>query len=210
MKNFNRIPFGYILSVVFVVSLIFARFLNVEFGERMADKFYSFSSEMVLLVPCIFLLIGLLDVWIPQQWIQKHVGEESGFRGAVLVVLLAMFQGVPLYGAIATAHLLWKKGCSLRNVFMYLGAYSTLKVPMLLFEVSFLGWKFTLVRSAVALPVFILIAEIMAAYARRAGLQLKQFEDDVENGQPKGETDSKGLLLLNGGCKANRDRTPHH
>jgi hypothetical protein len=55
---------------------------------------------------------------------------------------------------------------------MYLGAYSTLKVPMLLFEVSFLGWKFTLVRSAVALPVFILIAEIMAAYARRAGVQL--------------------------------------
>ncbi len=79
MKNFNRIPFGYILSVMFVLSMIFARFLNVEFGERMADKFYSFSSEMVLLVPCIFLLIGLLDVWIPQQWIQKHVGEESGF-----------------------------------------------------------------------------------------------------------------------------------
>jgi uncharacterized membrane protein YraQ (UPF0718 family) len=138
----------------------------------MADKFYSFSSEMVLLVPCIFLLIGLLDVWIPQQWIQEHVGEESGFRGAVLVVFLAMFLGGPLYSAIATAHLLWKKGCSLRNVFMYLGAYSTLKVPMLLFEVSFLGWKFTLVRSAVALPVFILIAEIMAAYARRAGVQL--------------------------------------
>lgn len=183
MKNFKRIPFGYVLSVMFVVLLIFAQLLNFELGEDIAIKFCSFSSKMLLLVPCIFILIGLLDVWIPQQWIQKHVGEESGFRGTVLVVLLAMFQGVPLYGAIATAHLLWKKGCSLRNVFMYLGAYSTLKVPMLLFEVSFLGWKFTLVRAAVALPVFIVIAEIMAAYARKTGLQLRQFKGDSQKGQ---------------------------
>ena len=147
MKNFKHIPFGYVLLVMFAVLLIFAQLLNFELGEDIASKFCSFSSKMLLLVPCIFILIGLLDVWIPQQWIQKHVGEESGFRGAVLVVFLAMFQGVPLYGAIATAHLLWKKGCSLRNVFMYLGAYSTLKFPMLLFEVSFLGWKFTLVVS---------------------------------------------------------------
>lgn len=178
MKKLKCISAGYFFTVMFGIWLIFAQLMDIEFGKRMAGTFYTFSMEMVLLVPCIFILIGLLDVWIPQQRIQKHIGEKSGFLGAVYVILLAMFQGVPFYGAIATAHLLWKKGCSMRNVFLYLGAYSTLKVPMLLFEVNFLGWRFTLVRAAVALPVFVFIAEVMTAYTRRTGLQLRQFKND--------------------------------
>jgi uncharacterized membrane protein YraQ (UPF0718 family) len=131
---------------------------------------------MIILVPCIFALIGLMDVWIPNQWIQQRIGEDSGLRGAIYVVMLAVFQGGPLYGAFPVAHLLWKKGCSMRNVFIYLGAFSTVKAPMMLFEAAFLGWKFTLVRSAAALPVFICIAEVMAAYSRRTGVRLNQVE----------------------------------
>lgn len=183
MKGLKRIPLGYPLAFVFAVFLLLAHLLDVEVGQRVTAELFSFSKNMVLLVPCIFVLIGLLDAWIPEQWIQKHVGEGSGFSGGVYVVFLAMFQGGPLYGAFPTAHLLWKKGCSMRNVFMYLGAFSTLKVPMVLFEVSFLGWKFALTRAAVALPVFVLIAEVMAAYTRRTGLQMKQLEDDDRKGQ---------------------------
>jgi hypothetical protein len=32
------------------------------------------------------------------------------------------------------------------------------KIPMLTFEVAFLGWQFSLVRSAVTLPVFVALA----------------------------------------------------
>lgn len=182
MKKLKCISAGYFFTVIFGTWLIFAQLMDIEFGKRMAGTFYTFSMEMLLLVPCIFILIGLLDVWIPQQQIQKHIGEKSGFMGAVYVILLAMFQGVPFYGAIATAHLMWKKGCSMRNVFLYLGAYSTLKVPMLLFEVNFIGWRFTLVRAAVALPVFMFIAQVMTAYTRRTGLQLRQFDNDSKEG----------------------------
>ena len=111
------------------------------------------------------------------------MGEDSGIRGAVYVILLAIFQGGPLYGAFPTAHLLWKNGSSMRNVFMYLGAFSTLKIPMLLFEANFLGWQFTLVRGAASLPVFVLTATIMAAYARGKGLQMKELAEDQAAGQ---------------------------
>jgi len=165
---------GYVAAVVCAVFLALSQLLEIELGQRLASELSALSSEMIILVPCIFTLIGLLDVWIPQEWIRTHVGEESGLRGAVYIVLLAMFQGGPLYGAFPTAHLLWNKGCSIRNVFLYLGAFSSLKIPMLLFEVSFLGWRFALVRAAIALPVFVLIAEIMATYTRRVGWQPKQ------------------------------------
>jgi len=184
MRALRRVPFGYAVALLFAALLIGLHLLDISVGQRLVHEFTAFSMKMVVLVPCIFILIGLLDAWVPQQWIQKHVGEHSGIRGIVYVIMLAMFQGGPLYGAFPTAHLLWKKGCSMRNVFMYLGAFSTLKIPMMLFEANFLGWRFTLVRGAVALPVFVLTAEIMAAYARGRGLQMKELAEDQAEGQP--------------------------
>jgi hypothetical protein len=54
------------------------------------------------------------------------------------VILLAMLQAGPLYGAFPVAYLLWKKGASIKNIFIYLGAFSTLKILMLTFEIGFL------------------------------------------------------------------------
>jgi len=50
---------------------------------------------------------------------------------------------------------------------MYLGAFGTLKIPMIIFEFSLLGAKFALLRAIVALPIFIIIAEIMTFYSKR-------------------------------------------
>ncbi len=192
MRDLRRMPFGYAVALLFAVLLIGLHLLDIKLGKRLILEFTTFSMKMVVLVPCIFILIGLLDAWVPQQWIQKHVGENSGIRGSVYIILLAMFQGGPLYGAFPTAHLLWKKGCSMRNVFMYLGAFSTLKIPMMLFEANFLGWRFTLVRGAVALPVFVLTAEIMAAYARKTGLQMRELTKDQEENQQNVHLTVKG------------------
>jgi len=56
---------------------------------------------------------------------------------------------------------LWRKGCAPRNVFIYLGAFSAMKIPMLTFEVAFLGWSFSLTRTLITLPVFIIIGLVM-------------------------------------------------
>ena len=141
-------------------------------GQEMTRNFYEFSLKMIMLVPFIFILIGILDVWVPKEAIQKHIGEESGIKGIIYVMLLAFFQGGPLYVAFPVAHLLWKKGCSVRNVFVYIGSFSALKVPMIMFEVSFLGWKFSLARATVSIPVFLMVAQIMASYVRRKKLTM--------------------------------------
>ncbi|TYB35098.1 MAG: hypothetical protein FXF49_01660 [Flexistipes sinusarabici] len=175
MKKICKIPFGYILALIFAITSFVFIVLEIPLGKQFIREFMIFSSEMVIIIPCIFILIGLFEVWIPKQLLQKHIGEESGFRGVFYVIMLAMLQGGPLYVAFPTAYLLWEKGCSIRNVFMYLGAFSSLKIPMVLFEVNYLGWEFTLARASIALPVFIIIADIMARYARAKGLQLNNF-----------------------------------
>ena len=176
MKPARWVSAEYGIALVFALYVLLSRLLGWHVGSAMGKNFVEFSIKMIILVPCIFTLIGLLDVWVPKEAIQRHIGEGSGARGGFYVIMLAFFQGGPLYAAFPVAHVLWKKGASLRNIFIYLGAFSTLKIPMLMFEMSFLGWRFTLIRAAAALPVFILIAEVMTRYARDKGLPMGNTE----------------------------------
>jgi uncharacterized membrane protein YraQ (UPF0718 family) len=108
-----------------------------------------------------FLLVGLFEVWVPRELVERYVGRRAGIAAISWMVLLATMQAGPLYAAFPVAMSLWRKGCSPRNVFIYLGAFSTLKIPMVTFEVAFLGWQFSVARSAITIPVFILLAIIM-------------------------------------------------
>ena len=172
MKRQNWINAEYGFGVTFGLFVLMSHLHGWTLGQEMARNFYEFSLKMIMLVPFIFILIGILDVWVPKETIQKHIGEESGIKGIIYVMLLAFFQGGPLYVAFPVAHLLWKKGCSIRNVFVYIGSFSALKVPMIMFEISFLGWEFSLARAMVSIPVFLLVAQIMAGYVRRKELTM--------------------------------------
>jgi uncharacterized membrane protein YraQ (UPF0718 family) len=90
----------------------------------------------------------------------------------LLVILIAFFNAGPLYAAFPGATLLRKKGCSLRNIFVFLGAFSALKVPMISFEIGFMGLKFSLVRLAFTLPVFIAIGILIEKILGR-GYEMK-------------------------------------
>lgn len=172
MKRQSWINAEYGIGATFGLFVLMSNLHGWTVGQEMTRNFYEFSLKMIMLVPFIFILIGILDVWVPKEAIQKHIGEESGIKGIIYVMLLAFFQGGPLYVAFPVAHLLWKKGCSVRNVFVYIGSFSALKVPMIMFEVSFLGWKFSLARAMVSIPVFLLVAQIMAGYVRRKKLTM--------------------------------------
>jgi len=138
------------------------------------DHFFSFFKEMILFLPIMFILIGLGDVWISKEKVEKHIGYSSGIKGVILVILLSMAQAGPLYGAFPVTYLLWKKGASIRNIFIYIGAFCTIKIPMLAFEIGFLGLKFSLFRTLLSLPVIILIAIIMEKYFKNKNFEVHE------------------------------------
>jgi len=171
------------------VILLFAIFIGVSYivdfaaGEELFQTtFWRFLKEMLLILPCMFILIGLFDVWIPKEKIEKHVGKGSGMKGMGLMILLAVIQPGSLYVAFPFAHLLWKKGTSLRNIFIYVGMFSAAKIyvgmfsaakiPMLTFEIGFLGLKFSALRLILTIPVFILIAILLERRLRNTSYQI--------------------------------------
>lgn len=153
-----------IITAVFIIFAVVSYNINFDFGNSVTAGFKSAFLEMIVFIPLIFILIGLFEVWVPRAIIERHIGKDSGHFGIVWVILFAMLQVGPLYGAFPVAYMIWKKGASVRNIFIYLGAFTTLKIPMLSFEIGFLGLKFTLMRTLLALPVFILIAIIMEKF----------------------------------------------
>lgn len=143
--------------VVGLVSLI-----NVEIGKKTLSISAFQLGQMLLVVPPIFVLLGLLDVWIPKETMVKYMGEGSGLKGILLSFFIAAAAAGPLYGAFPVAAVFMKKGVKFSNLLIFIGTWSTMKIPTLLFELSSLGTKFTLTRLFVDIPGVILLAFLLA------------------------------------------------
>jgi uncharacterized membrane protein YraQ (UPF0718 family) len=152
---------NYFWFVIFAVFLLGSLSLGFDPGRQIYSSFSQFILEMASFLPIMFLLIGLFDVWVPKERIERHIGHESGLLGSFWVILLATLQAGPLYGAFPVAYILSKKGASVRNIFIYLGTFSCMKIPLLTFEIGFLGLKFSLLRTIFSLPIFIIIGILM-------------------------------------------------
>ncbi len=103
--------------ISFVVFSICSYFLEFKPGLVIFSNFNEFFIEMISFIPFLFIIIGLFDVWFPKEVLEKHIGRESGVKGVFLVILLAMFQAGPLYGAFPVAYVLYKKGCICKEYF---------------------------------------------------------------------------------------------
>ncbi len=180
MKEFLREYRNYVWVAAYVVLTILSFIFGYNPGKAVFTNFTQSFIEMVTFVPFLFIIVGLFDVWVPKEKIQKHIGQESGIKGIVLVVLLAMLQAGPLYGAFPVAYLLYKKGASIRNIFIYLGAFSSMKIPMLGIEIGYLGIQFSLVRTLVSLPLFIGIGYLMERYLKNKHFEIRDGSQKTE------------------------------
>ena len=127
-------------------------------GSKSLQLTWSNLLEMMSILPPIFILLGLLDVWVKRETMIKYMGDDSGIIGVLLAFFLGSAAAGPLYAAFPVAGKKKKKGSKLSNVFIMLGAWSTTKIPLILFEASSLGLKFMLVRMVMDLIGIAVIA----------------------------------------------------
>ncbi len=154
---------GLLFGIFLAVSLL----LRFEFGLTAGRHFWQFGAEMVKIVPFAFILIGLFEVWVPKHVVERHLGEQAGLRAHVWAILLAGTTVGGLYVAFPVAAALQRKGARLAFLFTYIGASGVCRIPMTLFEASFLGIEFTLIRYALAVPLIVLSSELMGVYLQR-------------------------------------------
>lgn len=154
---FKRYRYTFLMLALLWVAFL----LNRETGIKATSLTLSNIKTMLSVLPAIFILIGLLDVWVPKEVMIKYMGEDSGIKGILLAFLLGTLAAGPLYAAFPVAALLVKKGAKLSNVLFFLGVWSSTKLPLLLFEYSALGATFTTLHVLSSVSVYLIGANII-------------------------------------------------
>lgn len=140
-----------------------------DLGKIALNNTIDSFKEMLSVLPPIFILLGLLDVWVDRATMIKYTGKGSGFKGVLIAFLLGSAAAGPLYAAFPFAAVMIKKGTSFTNVLIFIGAWSTTKIPMLAFEAASMGPVFTLVRLGLSLVGIPLIAWVTDRVIGQAG-----------------------------------------
>ncbi len=159
MKLLKRYKFFLGTFLLMLIMMI----VNFNLGKKaISISFYSIK-EVALILPPIFILLGLLDVWVSREAMMKYMGEESGLKGILLAFFLGSAAAGPLYAAFPVAAVLMKKGVKFSNILIFIGAWSTTKIPMFLFELSALGAEFAITRLIVNIPGIIIISYVISS-----------------------------------------------
>jgi uncharacterized membrane protein YraQ (UPF0718 family) len=170
MKNLLKISLIIIYFLFIAISLIF----HFESGEMIGKNFFSFALSMIKIVPVAFILIGLFEVWIKRETIEKHLGDNSSWRGYFWAILLSGTTVGGLYVAFPIAAVLHKKGAKLSVIFTYIGASAVCRIPMVIFEASFLGIKFTFIRLIISLSLIIISSAVMGNILTKAKYKIAE------------------------------------
>ena len=154
-----------------IVGLIVLTIIDINL-TYVAVKNAGFSIwSMLQIVPPIFLLIGLFDVWVPRETVIKLMGENSGIRGMALAFFLGAFSAGPTIAAFPLAMMMMKKGAKYSNVLFFLMVWSSLKLPIVFYQITTLGLKLSMIINITMLIVFIIGALISEKILTKRELQ---------------------------------------
>ncbi len=165
--RFSTVLFA-VYSVFIVVSLVF----GFQPGKDIGSNFLTFTLSMLKILPGAFILIGLFQVWVSRERVEKHLGEESSFLSFLWVLLLAGTTVGGLYVAFPVAYALYEKGARIQVVLAYIGFAAVSRIPMMIFEASFMGIRFTVVRLAVSIPLVVVSAVVLGRYLKASNWKM--------------------------------------
>ena len=163
MKTIKKFKAPIMVLIVFIGLAIWMP----DTAVRSSLVTWDYFKEMALIMPPVFILMGLMEVWIPKDKIQKWLGSGSGIKGAGIALALGTLPTGPLYVAFPMTATLIRKGASITNMVIFLGSWAALKIPQLMVEIKFLGISFTLARFVLTLLALALIGFLMEVILRK-------------------------------------------
>lgn len=157
MKIICKLYKRYLFFISMLCLTIVIFFIDNNIGLKAFSIANDSFLQMLGVLPPIMLMLGLMDVWIPRDILMKYMGNNSGLFGIFLAMLIGSLAAGPMYAAFPFTAVLMKKGVKFSNIIIFMNAWCVTKISTLLFEISALGFKFTLVRLLINVPGVIII-----------------------------------------------------
>lgn len=159
--NINLIlnKYKHVILALFILLIIYL--VNEPLGINIFNNIKYNTFQMLSILPPVMIMLSLLDTWISKEHFIKNMGKNSGMKGIIITFLIAFFSAGPMYAAFPFAKVLINKDVKLSNVVIFLNAWCVTKFSTLIFEVTSLGLKFTLIRVLVNIPGIIIMGYII-------------------------------------------------
>ena len=148
---FDGTLFVLIAAVAALAWLAYARG-----GEELLSRGLSDGGLLLyryaLLIVVSFLAAGLASALLPEQWVARNLGAESGLGGILLAAAAGVVTPAGPFVSIPVAAVMLKAGAGTGPVVAFLAGWALLAVHRLIaWEVPLLGWRFALLRYATCL-----------------------------------------------------------
>lgn len=163
IKILKKFKITIVIAFVFIALAIWLP----DIAKRSSLVTLDYFKEMIIIMPPVFILMGLMEAWIPKDKIQKWLGNGSGIKGMVISFALGTLPTGPLYVAFPMAGSLLKNGARVSNMVIFLGSWAALKIPQLMVEIKFLGIEFTALRFILTVVALILVGLLIEFLLKR-------------------------------------------
>lgn len=117
-------------------------------------------GELAATLVTVFVLVGLFQVWVHDDFIIKHLGDSSGFKGLALGAGLGTVIHGPLIGVFPLLEVLLAKGARVGVVVAIVSTWA-IKLPMIPLELRLFGWEFTVLREGLLFVSAFIMAPLM-------------------------------------------------
>ncbi len=164
LLNFLK-RYSFFLLSLLILILVFV--FNWDLGTKSFINAQSSFIQMLSVLPPIMILLGLIDVWVPKEVLMKYMGKNSGFTSVLIAILIGSIAAGPMYAAFPFTAVLLKKGVKFSNIIIFMNAWCVTKISTLLFEISAIGYAFTLSRLVIDIPGVIIMGYLVEGLMKK-------------------------------------------
>ena len=160
----------YIFSII-IIALSIITYLVAPLNPF----FYALKDYFLMIWWAIligFLIGGIIDYFIPRQYIEKYLSRHRK-RTIIYSVVFGFFMSACSHGILAIAIALYKKGANTSSVVAFLLASPWANLPITILLFSFFGWKAIFIVVS-ALIIAIITGLIYQALERRNMVECQQ------------------------------------
>jgi len=144
--------------IIFSILAAVLFLINLRNGKHW-DGIKSGFKQLVSALPIILLamlLAGILETLIPEEFIKRWLSQEAGLTGIFLGTLGGLLMAFGPYASYPIIAIIYHSGAGLGTTIAMMAGWSFLNLVKLPFEGGFLGYKFSLLRIGLGLPLCVL------------------------------------------------------
>ncbi len=155
--DWATLSLGILAAILFLVALR-RRDGSHRRGVLMA---WTAAKRTVVLLVLAFAIVGYVNVLAPQQLVEAWIGPGSGLRGLLLAEIIGMVLPGGPYAVFPLIATFYAAGAGIGPAVTMIVSWTMLGLVSVSFELSFMGWRFTLVRWGLGV-VFPILAGMVA------------------------------------------------